>query len=340
MTINMNLKNRMKNGLLSIATKKRVGDSSCTASETNESSCVFTSEEMFTTTSDDDDTTVASSLNGLSLHRSSGHGSVCSLLSNCESIQSCLRRSSSSTRRSHPKTKRPKVKFDPTIQWKTVESYIKYSANLWYTKEEAHHHRHDDFGRNIIQSYTATELCQICHYSKTYHMARHTSTISNQHQEKRTHQGGTAKEGRSSKPKINISTEEYQVIVQGKAKGWEGLERIFDPGNNNSNHDSGNGPAVSSSEDVVVIRTRRDIVQQIVAEYQEMMLGHQEMTYGPNRDHHHRSIDTPSWHSTSSTSTKKYDKIRKLQALSKSLTLFDRSWAVIMGSADHDASLI
>jgi hypothetical protein len=220
------------------------------------------------------------------------------------------------------------VRFDDNkTQWYTVECYVQYASDLWYSNHEVKQLRFD-MANNILNDYTPDELHHILHYSDTYYMARQKSTVSNTHHQHFpapiAHNYGTSIAA-PSKSKITVSWDEYKIIVHGKSKGWTGFERMLGSPriiNNNSPADN-ILPASSLSllhDDHDGWMTVHEIVQTIVTSYQTIIAS---------------SYDTS--HTTNQYAT--YDTVaQKLRSLSKSLTAGDRSWAVVMANADRDAS--
>lgn len=191
--------------------------------------------------------------------------------------------------------KKKKVSFDDKrIQWIDVESYMLYSADIWWSKDEVKQ-RQLDLHR-IFFEYQPNEFDNIFRYSRAYCNARNQSIVSKE-QLTENENGGT-------KSMVSISNEDYRSIVQGKAAGYDGLEKCL---------------ALSSSDDVVDDMTarRKKIIKTIVTSFRTMCLNRSK----DNDD------DMLLIH-------------RKLRSIAKSLTSCDRSWAVIMGRSDHDAALL
>lgn len=254
-----------------------------------ESACSHDDGSIVTTVSTDiSDDDLSSSLQASSLP--SMHSSICSHdslnSSLCVSTNSSLRSRYSRTYsvKTSNMLRRKKVVFDINqIEWKFVESYIPYSADIWWSKEEVKQ-RQTDMGR-VLLDYSRDEQERIRQYSKAYHNARRQSGIS-----KRDQKDGSI--DFCARSKVNISNADYQTIVQGKAAGWDGLEKVFAPNES----------------------TRSSITATIVASYRNC-----------------RQVDVS--HLTSSGNNLN----QELRSIAKSLTLCDRSWAVIMGNADRAA---
>jgi hypothetical protein len=268
--------NQIKNGFLSF-TKKNKGDNVDKKSNSR-------GERRKTSAS------------GSRVRQWSSQSSTCSTNIDCESLHSLSSSSSySSLNQKTSWSPRKRVSFkDDKTQWNIVESYVQYSSDLWWSKDEMRQRRLDMSSKALVE-YGAEELCQMLQYAETYHSARQLSKVSSQPQQIKNNQTTES----CTMSRISISSEEYKIIVQGKAEGWEGLERHIKL-----------SPSLNC--DTTKMMNRQAITKQVVQAYVEMTFLH---NVHPNAS------------------------ARKLRMLSKSLTSFDRSWAVIMGSADRDALL-
>lgn len=118
--------------------------------------------------------------------------------------------------------KRKNVSFnDCNIKWIMVESYKGYSSDIWWSKEEIKQRQLDM--SKVLFEYTSDELFKIGKYTDAYHNARHQSVISKHHNNKNS----------MDKSKINLSNDDYKMIVNGKSNGWDGLEKVSSSSNKN-----------------------------------------------------------------------------------------------------------
>lgn len=163
------------------------------------------------------------------------------------------------------------VRFDGSLnQIYVVESYVSYSSDLWWPNSEMK--QRQARADIALSEYPMEELLGISDYAKAYYKAQRSLNES------------------MLQSKVIFATKEYQMIVRGKAFGWNGMEASF----------MINGTVSRSKRATEIIRS--------------IVVAHRKYA------------------------CKSKDAESKLRYISKSLTRLDRSWAVVMGATDYDAS--
>jgi hypothetical protein len=227
----MSLKQQIKNGFLSFTKKNRSNNVE------EKSNCSRNGETKKTRAS------------GSGMLQLSSQSSTSSTPSDWESLNSLSNHGSTTNHKtSQSQRKRVRFNYDMT-QWNMVESYLQYSSDLWWSKDEMRQRRIDMSSKTLME-YRSEEICQIKQYANTYHSARQQLIVSN-HPPQEGH----------TKARISILSDEYKIIVRGKSKGWVGLERQTKLSS-------------CSNCDTTKILNSQTIVKQIVQAYAEMTFRH------------------------------------------------------------------
>lgn len=117
------------------------------------------------------------------------------------------------------------VRFSEELnQWNVVEPYLAHSSDLWWSKDEVMQRRKDV--DTTLREYTDEELRGIREYTQTYQRCRRQAVVTKKID---------SSVPNSRRSNVSLSREDYQIIVRGKACGFDGMEVILAMIGTNSN---------------------------------------------------------------------------------------------------------